>query len=544
MKSGEWMRGGCAFLVAAFVGAGLLCPALAEIPSAEQLERGRLIYETGRLASGEPLGADRGGGVVSTGEAAACIKCHQRSGYGLFEAANLVPPITGPALFENARPRAQTPRRAKAMKHEEFPFLTRPAYNEETLARALREGVSPSGHQFGYLMPRYALDDADMSALIAYLRQLSSRPSPGIDQTSAHFATVIAPNQDSARRQAVIDTLKACFEERHPQGGAGQAWHLHVWDLTGPPESWQAQLAAKYAEQPVFALVSGLGSSEWEPVHQFAESERIPQLFPNLDAAASENEGVYSFYFWKGVILEAHVIARYLADHAGETGLTRIVQLRRAEGAGAKAAEALRSLIKEPVSLEDRVLKQSTPDELRAALSGLTSKDALVIWLDSGELAALGSVPPPGAGQTVFSGWLSGLDSAPIPPGWKRVSLMVYPVDAPHRRHARMQFNLQPWLKAHGISYADEILLGNSLTACNLLTEGVLRLRGEFFRDYLVELTENYPSGMGNAPAPEAFPRFVIGPGQRYSSKGGYIVKFKGEDLGELELVQDWIVPD
>ncbi len=107
-----------------------------------------------------------------------------------------------------------------------------------------------------------------------------------------------------------------------------------------------------------------------------------------------------------------------------------------------------------------------------------------------------------------------------------------------------MQFNLWPWLDKHGIGHDDEVLLGNTLAACNLLTEGMLRLRGDYFRDRLVELTENYPSGMGNAPAPQAFPRFVMGPGQRFSSKGAYIVKFKAPDSTEIELVHDWIVPD
>jgi hypothetical protein len=538
------MRWSDALLAAAVVGGAFLSSAGAQPPSAERLERGRLIYERGRLGSGEPLVADRGGGVVSTGEAAACIKCHQRSGYGLFEATNLVPPVTGPALFDKARPKSQAPRHAKGMEHLEFSFLTRPAYTEETLARSLREGVSPSGHRFQYLMPRYALGDADMSALIDYLRQLSSSPSPGIDHTSAHFATVIAPGQPSARRQAVIDTLTACFEERHPPNGPGQAWHLHVWDLTGTPDGWQAQLEAKYAEQPVFALVSGLGSDEWAPVHDFAESRGIPQLFPNIDIAASPHEGIYSFYFSKGLILEAQVIARYLADDAQATGLKRVVQLHRAEGPGAKAAEALRSAMRGATPVEDRILKQSTAEALRSALSELAQTDALVLWLDRGELAALDGVAPADARRIVFSGWLSGLDDAPIPPAWKRVSLMVYPVDAPHRRQSRMEFNLRPWLKKHGIGDGDEILLGNSLTACNLLTEGMLRLRGAFSRDYLVELTENYPTGMGNAPAPEAYPRFVIGPGQRYSSKGAYIVKFNAEDLSQLELVRDWIVPD
>src|SRR6185295_16749967 len=70
------------------------------------MEKGRLIYEAGQLGAGAPLTASRGeDGVAVTGRAAACINCHQKSGFGLFEAANLVPPVTGPSLFANAGPR-------------------------------------------------------------------------------------------------------------------------------------------------------------------------------------------------------------------------------------------------------------------------------------------------------------------------------------------------------------------------------------------------------------------------------------------------------
>ena len=84
------------------------------------------------------------------------------------DAANLVPPVTGPSLFAKAEPRAQATRRAKGVEHQEFAHLTRPTYDVSGLAKALREGVSPSGYRFQYLMPRYALNDADMAALIAY----------------------------------------------------------------------------------------------------------------------------------------------------------------------------------------------------------------------------------------------------------------------------------------------------------------------------------------------------------------------------------------
>jgi hypothetical protein len=87
-------------------------------------------------------------------------------------------------------------------------------------------------------------------------------------------------------------------------------------------------------------------------------------------------------------------------------------------------------------------------------------------------------------------------------------------------------------------------LQGNTLTACNLLTESMLRLRGRYFRDHLVEWVENYSSAMGNAPAPQAFPRFSLGPGQRFSSKGAYFVRFASPDKKRLVPVQPgWIVP-
>jgi hypothetical protein len=78
--------------------AGAMTAVSAETPGPDGLtEKGRLIYEAGQLGSGEPLVGYREGGLTSSGKAAACVVCHQRSGFGLFEGSNLVPPITGPS---------------------------------------------------------------------------------------------------------------------------------------------------------------------------------------------------------------------------------------------------------------------------------------------------------------------------------------------------------------------------------------------------------------------------------------------------------------
>jgi len=87
-------------------------------------------------------------------------------------------------------------------------------------------------------------------------------------------------------------------------------------------------------------------------------------------------------------------------------------------------------------------------------------------------------------------------------------------------------------------------LQGNTLAACNVVSESLLRMNGKFMRDYLVETIENYPTAMGNAPAPEAFPRFSLGPGQRFSSKGAYLVRFVSPQDKRVTPVRDeWIVP-
>jgi cytochrome c oxidase subunit II len=50
--------------------------------------------------------------------------------------------------------------------------LTARGYDEATLRGALTEGVDPHGREFHYYMPRWALSDAELDALVAHLRSL------------------------------------------------------------------------------------------------------------------------------------------------------------------------------------------------------------------------------------------------------------------------------------------------------------------------------------------------------------------------------------
>lgn len=522
--------------------------------NAALIAAGRQIYEHGILPSGQLLEAQRAGGLKIKGEEARCALCHQRSGMGIIEGAIPIPAVSAPVLFsKREKPSGAIPRRAPGTDFN-YP-RSRPPYDDATLARALREGISPGDYAFNYMMPRYVLAEADLHALTAYLRVLSLQPSPGISPSMIHFATVLTPGTDPARRDAVLGVLQGCFDVNSPRpdarlskitvGSVVRPWQLHVWELAGPPDTWKTQLDNHYANQPVFALVSGLGRSEWAPVEQFCETQQVPCLFPNVELPGSSSGGLFSFYFSKGVLLEAEAVAQYLRDQREKLSITRVLQIHRQDGAGPKAAARLRdALAGSGIAVEARTIGEDKSQALSKLLAEVSPYDAVMLWLPESDLTELAKQieKPPVTAALLVSGILGGVENAALTKIWKQSALMVYPYDLPERWTSRMASSLRPWLAQHHLPKFDERLQGDTLAACNLLADGMAKLNYHYLRDYLVELTENY-SSIGNAPAAQAYPRFSIGPGQRFSSKGVYITRYAAPEFERIEKVEDWLVP-
>jgi len=497
-------------------------------PDEALVNAGRAIYRDGVLTSGASLVARRAGSDAVEGTAAACANCHQRSGLGLSEGAVVTPPVSAPVLFEKAVP---TPagRRAPGMEFRDYPFRTRPAYDDATLARAIREGVNPAGETLKDLMPRYTLADADMNALVAYLHTLSAQPSPGVVGNRVQVATVITPDASPQQRDEYLGVMRACAAD-HPE------WQLHEWTLQGPTATWPGQLRERNTREPVFAVLSGVGGIDWAPVQRFCEAQSVPCLFPNVIVPGARVPGWYTFYFFRGVELEATVFMAEIKRRHGERPVPRVMQVIGKGAAPRGGSLMLDSLYDAGIQLEE--------DE--KDVSKLGEDDVLILWQSPEELAALMKrVPMPPKGTLVLvSGLLAGLEDAPLNPAWKAVAQVSYPYDAAARWKLRMDRNLKPWLARHHLKAGDMRLQGNTLAACNVFSESLLRMNGKFMRDYLVETIENYPTAMGNAPAPEAFPRFSLGPGQRFSSKGAYLVRFVSPQDKRVTPVRDeWIVP-
>lgn len=563
----------------------LLC-ALALVPTlalaqessatdADALAIGRRIYREGILPSGQPLRGVGPAGVLLSGRSAACETCHRRSGYGSSEGPVEVRPITGPALFgarvapvapgglsahEVAAGHAASARGSSAAVLAARTALfagtrPRPTYADELLARAIREGVDVTGRRMHLSMPRYALEPSALAALTAFLKTLSVQTAPGVTEDKVHFSTVIQPGVDPARRRALLDVVESFVKNRNlglrdqvlrEQGGNTRVgrvfreWAHHVWDLTGSSNDWGRQLDAFYKAQPVFAMISGLGQASWQPIHEFSERNELPCILPQVDVPVLTDRDYYTVYLSRGITLEAQALAQFLRSEVDRVPVTQVYRRTEASAAGANAfRQAWQS--RNDAAVEEIALDETPAGAFWQRLAQQRAGQTLVLWLPPDDLAQAAALTAPGS--QVRNVYLSSsLNAAPrsglAADGDGRVRL-VYPQDVPDVREARLEA-VRSWLRSNGIAPGDEKVQMNAYLAATVTGMLVTHSRDTYSREFLIERMEHR---LGTALEPSIYPNLSLGPGQRYASKGSYIVSVGGAEDRTLKPVSDWIVP-
>jgi hypothetical protein len=544
------------FGLAALAAWACLGTAWARTPeSPADLAAAERLYRNGILPSGLPLVGKREGSVTVLGAAGACVNCHRRSGLGAFEGRTVVPPITGRYLFRpTGRHRADANRLPGERVSLEATLPDRGAYTEATLARAIREGIAADGHKLDLLMPRYNLDEATMTSLIGYLHRLARGPVPGATGDTLEFATIVTPDADPIERQAMLDVLQHYFDakngfyrgqdpaiqtQRRIMFRVQRRWNLHVWELTGAPDTWEQQLHERLRAEPVFAVVSGLGRRTWEPIHRFCEREAIPCLMPNIDLPVIAETDFYPVYFSRGVVLEADLVAHELHEMESSHPWRRLVQIAREDDIGVDATRALAELAGAGHPAANRILKKDAPAQaLSDALKDVGAGDVVVLWLRPADLQALPAEPGP-AGAVFVSGLMGDLEKAPLAAPWRAVAQMTYPFDLPANRAVRMNYPLA-WFHIQHIPVIAERVQTDTYIACGILAEATGHMLDNFVRDYLVELVEEM---LSERLVNGYFNRLGLAPGQRFASKGGYLVRLAEPAGPKVVAASGWIVP-
>ena len=531
---------------------------------------GRELYWHGTTPTGTPIKASIANDIKVDGSQFSCVNCHRPSGFGGSEGGKYVPPVTGPILFS---PRQLNRNRIYTKLFEESqptgfaadvrkPRM-RPAYTDQTLADALRNGVDPAGRTLDPQMPRYDLGDPDVANLVAYLKTLSAVPSPGVDSEVIHFATVLSDDADPRERDAVMKTITAFvgwmnrategylkrpgFSPNHMSelASAFRNWKFHVWELHGPSETWPEQIRRQYDIQPVFAVVSGLVHGTWSPIGEFCDANQLPCVFPNTELPMiGDAENAYSIYFSRGLTLEGEVLARYLSGQYPR--MNRLALVHSTGPYGLTPADAFRRTISS--GLPDARIQEfefSNDKELNAIIRKLASTankfDALVLWPGGKVDAAL----------TTLGKWRPRIKVIGLPSdalaterpeklaALARNLLFAYPYELPSAYHPR-SFRVRQWMHAQHLDITYPRLQFQTYYAMTMVEFALDQVLDDFFRDYFIEAIEHVAENNLNIGT---HPTLALGPGQRFASKGAYIVSVDSKAPGGIRALSNWIVP-
>jgi ABC-type branched-subunit amino acid transport system substrate-binding protein len=553
------------------------------LSSEEKLRLGERMYREGILSSGEPMKAVVKGDLPVPGTAFTCESCHLRSGLGSVEGGVITPPTNGAKLFKPFQRYSSptimgTPFRPSQVDQQNQKFYqippNRPVYTDESLAHALQGGIDPAGRILNDVMPRYHLEDEEMQILVSYLKELSSKFSPGVSDTTIRFATIITDDVSPEEQNAMLVPLENFIKSRNqtnfidPRSNRG-AWlksagvrsrlmadttlaslgvglrklSLSRWVLKGPPETWRSQLEEYYRKEPVFALMGGITNGEWQPIHQFCEENRIPSIFPITNYPVISQTDWYTLYLSKGFYQEGEGAARFL-NSKDELKDKPIVQIVRDTREGRTLSRGFQETWRElenkaPVTVILKAGEALTNELLQKELAQ-TKPAAIMLWdgpesLKTLDLLAAGKNGPV---MVLVSSSYLGKSMLSLNEQVRDFTYMTYPYgisQTPQEKSATSMGIKSFSTEANMV--ATTRISQQSLILTMILNMAIQDMKGNYYRDNFLDVT-----GMIMDQDVPLYERLSFGPGQRYASKGCYIVQLGKGPKPKLVKKSDWVI--
>lgn len=537
-------------------------PEVAGFSAEKAMRLGERMYRDGLLPSGEPIQAVVQKDIPIEGTMFSCQSCHLRSGLGSVEGTIITLPTNGAKLFRTLHVGAEidvTPDRSLLAK----PFQggdIRPAYTEESLAQVLWNGADPKGRELDWTMPRYLLDQEDMDILVYYLKNLSAQYSPGVSEDEIRFATVLTEGVPPEDRDAMLQTLQAIVKDRNSQSRhqekkarkgpfykqdqfrAYRRFVLDVWELKGPRDTWRDQLESYYRKGPVFAVLGGIAEGEWAPIHQFCENLQIPSLFPVTEYPLIAENDWYTLYFSKGPYQEGEAAARFLLSNDVLPTEGKIVQVVGPSLSSRKLARGFQETRgklglppAEVIALEDG----RTPEpEFWRQLADRSPGTVFLLWMGPEAIEAAKGLAEGGCRALFFSSSLMGEKINSLPQDLREQSFITHPYRLPREEEKYLNVT-RSWLKNRNVPITN-LRIQSEVYFLGWMLTGAVRMMGDdFYRDYFLDVLdmmrdEHYAIAL--------YPRLSFGPGQRYASKGCYVLQLTQGPRPDLVPVTDWVI--
>jgi hypothetical protein len=505
-------------------------------PSTEEtLRLGEAMYRKGMLPSGKPMEAIVQGDIVVKGNILTCSNCHMRSGMGSYEGGVTTLPTNGEKLYSPLRTGYDLPSTSMGTRPLTAP---RPAYTDEALAKALRLGIDPAGRQMTETMPRYVLDDQEMEILIFYLKNLSSTYSPGATREVLRLATVVSEGVKSEDRKSMLEPMMS-FVKRFPRKVT-----LDVWELKGPQDTWKEQLEKYYQQQPVFALLGGMVAGSWGTVHEFCEKNQVPCIFPITDLPVISQSDWYTLYFSKGYYQEGETAAKYIARGLELPADKQIIQVFRENSEGKALsqgfADAWKKLGNAPLINKTVPANETIGKAFWKRLSAMHPDAVMLLWLGPEDLAGVESLGELRERPFMIfvSSTMLGQALSSLPDAIRDFTFITYPYGLPEEREM-VRASVDQFFRSRDLYPANRTISAKVYSLFHLFSQAFGGLKNNRYRDYFLDLFDMLEDQTGYSVM---YPRLSFGPGQRYASKGCYIVTLTRGPQPKLVKKSDWVI--
>ena len=317
----------------------VLAALLAAAAPAAGMEPGEALYVLGSRPGAAAPQATAAGGASLPASALPCAGCHGADGAGgRAEAGVRPPPIAWSALSR--------------------PTPERPAYDEAALLRTVAQGIAAGGRALDPAMPRYALTLEDGRALVAWLRALDTRGTPGVAEERVRIGLLLPPGP---RGEAFATAFDGALAAAAPLGVFGR----RIERVTAPAGGDPAEGVRFLLAEGVLALVSALP----EEANASALAEAVAARAPLLSVRAGEDAAALGYALLPGAVDEGVALLRAVPEPG------RAVILAADGGAEARFAGRIAERVAALAGAEPVVAR---PAELHgAATEGATAVLAL-----------------------------------------------------------------------------------------------------------------------------------------------------------------------
>jgi ABC-type branched-subunit amino acid transport system substrate-binding protein len=508
-------------LVAAVAGAASLSPAE---------ERGKQIYLTGSSTAGREITAYVGAAATALpAYALPCASCHGADGLGRPEGGVTPVDITWERL---SRPYS-------ALVGAE---RSRPAYDRDSVARAIAQGVDAGGLELETSMPRFGMHSEDMADLIAYLQRLAHELDPGLSDTAIAVGTLLPDGGPTASMgEAVQSVLEAYFADLNAQGGIYNR-QLKLEVVAAPGRDLVLQ-RGRYLIQDgeVFALVAPFIAGFERELDQVVEAHGVPVVGPFTQfPGAAETLRRFTFYLYGGLDVQAQALASYASTRLVPGG-ARIGVVHSGGGdvlqvVSSLTAQAERHRWPSPVVMAypARSLNADLA-ALAAALKGENAEALLFLgpgeqlrWL-AGQSAELGWTP-----YLLMPGATAGSALFDLPGSFEGRVFVAYPTGPADYTRAGAEAFLE-FRQRHGLSRRHTPTQIAAYASAKLLAEGLKVAGRSLSREKLVAALENlYEFDTGLTP------KLTYGPNRRIGALGAHVIALELEKKA-FAGKSDWV---